>query len=214
MMSPTADGQRGTGLHPLSQRRGPASDTERKSQRTSASAQSPRQPRAIPTPATPKSRTPPTNPNRNMFRSPNPLRLRIRNKRGAFSYKRFGGSKLGRLGTKATGGLAKGIGFGTSVILLDAGIRGASKAINVGEVEEIDSDQSHSNGLVVVHNKGDNEGSPITTYVMAATTIILLIMMGPCLFKRLKRFRSKGKETTYPDPAKTPFPPGNLPIPR
>ena len=49
---------------------------------------------------------------------------------------------------------------------------------------------------------------------MAATTIILLIMMGPCLFKRLKRFRSKGKETTCPDPTKSPSPPGNLPIPR
>ena len=131
-----------------------------------------------------------------MFRSPNPLRLRIRNKRGVFPYKRFGGSKWGRLGTKATGGLAKGVGFGTSVVLLDAGIRGASKAINVGEVEEIDSDQSHSTGLVVVHNKGDNEGSPITTYVMAATTIILLVLMGPCLIKRIRRFYRKGKEVT------------------
>ena len=112
------------------------------------------------------------------------------------------------------GGLAKGVGFGTSVVLLDAGIRGASKAINVGEVEEIDSDQSHSTGLVVVHNKGDNEGSPITTYVMAATTIILLVLMGPCLIKRIRRFRSKGKEVTYPDPIKSPSPPASLPIPR
>ena len=101
-----------------------------------------------------------------------------------------------------TGGLSKGIGFGMSVVLLDAGIRGASKAINVGEVEEIDSDQSHSTGLVVVHNKGDSEGSPITTYMMAAITIILIIVMtGPCLFLEIQEVPRQREEDHLPGPS-------------
>ena len=152
---------------------------------------------------------------RAMFRSPSPSMQRMRSKRSTFPYKRFGrGRWVGRVGTKATGGLAKGIGFGTSAVLLDAGIRGASKAINVGEVEEIDSDQSHSTGLVVVHNKGDSEGSPIATYVMAAATVIFLIMTGPCFFRKFKRCLGKGKKTTHLDPANIPSSPGNLSIPR
>ena len=121
---------------------------------------------------------------------------------------------MGRVGTKATGGLAKGVGFGASMVLLDAGIRGASKAINAGQVEEIDADQSHSTGFIVVNSKGDSEGSPIATYISAAALIIFIIMTGPCFFKKIKRFLAKGKKTAYPDSANIIHPPGNLSIPR
>ena len=100
------------------------------------------------------------------------------------------------------------------MVLLDAGVRGASKAINAGEVEEIDADQSHSTGFVVIHNKGDSEGSPIATYITAAALIIFLIMTGPCFFRKFKRFLAKGKKTAHPDSANIPSSPGNLSIPR
>ena len=150
-----------------------------------------------------------------MFRSPDLPRQRIRNKWSTIPYKRFGrGGWMGRVGTKATGGLAKGVGFGASMVLLDAGIRGASKAINAGQVEEIDADQSHSTGFVVVNSKGDSEGSPIATYVSVAALIIFIIMTGPCFFKKVKRFLARGKKTAYPESANVIHPPGNFSIPR
>ena len=151
-----------------------------------------------------------------MFRSPSLPALKIRNKRAAIPYKRLGRSRWGgRIGTKIPGGLSKGLGFGASVVLIDAGICKANKAINAREAEEVDSDQSQSTGLIVIHNKGDSEESPIYTHTMAALTIILIILMtGLCLFRRLKRFLGKGKKTTHPDPANFSSPPGNLSIPR
>ena len=116
------------------------------------------------------------------------------------------------MATKATGGLVKGAGFRASMVALDAGIRGASPAIHAGEVEEIEADQSSLTGIVVVNSKGDSQGSPIMTYIMAATVIILFIMAGPCIIKKIRSFITRNKKPASPDSEKI-IPLGDLPNP-
>ena len=81
-------------------------------------------------------------------------------------------------------GVAKGVGLGVGIVALDSSIKGASKDLNVdGEVGAIENEQNTSNGLVVVNNNG--ESSMFPTYFAIGTAIILLIMLCPCLVKRI-----------------------------
>ena len=79
-------------------------------------------------------------------------------------------------------GVAKGVGLRVGIVALDSSIKGASKALNMdGEVGAIENEQNTSNGLMVVNN--DGESSMFPTYFAIGTTMILLIMLCPCLVK-------------------------------
>ena len=89
------------------------------------------------------------------------------------------------------------------ILAFDSSIKGACNALNVdGEVGAIENEQNTSNGLVVVNNDGESLMFP--TYFAIGTAIILLIMMCPCLVKRIYRaWNTRKEESSLAETAKS-----------